>query len=290
MDIKELRALIQLLDDPDESIFLQVRTKIQDSGIQAIPFLETAWEETSFGAIFQERIEQIIHQIQFESLKDDLRAWKNSDHVDLLEGMQLIARYQYPDYDFDKTLQVIAQLEKDIWLELNLNLTAFEKVKIFNHILFEVHGFSANKNNYHAPQNSFINDVFETKKGNPVALAIVYLILAQRLKVPIFGINLPMHFILGFMSFNPFQQNFEWVQEDVLFYINPFSEGAVLSKPEIDMFLEKANVKANTSCYLPCDTVQILYRVLTNLHYAYEIEENSEKSSEIIELRAILKD
>jgi len=64
MSLKEVIALITLLDDPDEIIYYQVKDRFVVLGPPAIPHLETAWEN-SFDAIMQKRIETIIHTLQF---------------------------------------------------------------------------------------------------------------------------------------------------------------------------------------------------------------------------------
>ncbi len=155
MNKKEVFALISLLDDPDESVFNQVSIKFLSLGEEVIPALEDAWEH-SFDTLIQNRIENIIHQIQFDLIKEALREWAKPDQQDLLEGALLITRYQYPDVDVNKIHKQIAQIKQDVWLELNEYLTALEKVKIINHILFDVHNFSGNTTNYHAPQNSYM--------------------------------------------------------------------------------------------------------------------------------------
>src|SRR5690606_38319041 len=149
---------------------------------------------------------------------------------DLIEGACLVARYQYPDLDEKSIYQKMDQLERDIWLEINNNLTAFEKVKIFNHIIFEVHSFTGNKKNYHAPQNSYINNVLDTKRGNPLSLSVIYVALANRLNVPIYGVNLPSHFVVCYLDENNLGALIFGADENthnskVLFFINPFSRG-----------------------------------------------------------------
>jgi len=154
MSLKEVIALITLLDDPDEDIYSQVKDRFVTLGPPAIPHLETAWEN-SFDAIMQRRIEAIIHTIQFETLQKALKLWAKEDHEDLLKGILILSRYQYPDLD-ENSCEAATANKEDVWLELHEDLTALEKVKIINHILFEVHQFSGNITNYHAPQNSFL--------------------------------------------------------------------------------------------------------------------------------------
>ena len=67
MTKNELSALISLLDDPDEKIFQEIREKIKSIGSEVIPLLENAWE-TSFDSLLQNRVENLIHTIQFESI------------------------------------------------------------------------------------------------------------------------------------------------------------------------------------------------------------------------------
>src|SRR6478736_249860 len=90
------------------------------------------------------------------------------------------------------------RIRLDIWLELRYDYSAYEKIKIINHVLYNVHGFKGNTDQYHDPSNSFINNVLESKRGNPIMLAVVYMLIAQRLNMPIYGVNLPQHFVLGY--------------------------------------------------------------------------------------------
>ncbi|MCF8230370.1 MAG: hypothetical protein K9J24_15595 [Bacteroidales bacterium] len=124
---KELNALIRLLDDPDENIYGQIREKIYTYGPEAIPRLEHAWEN-SFDNLIQERIENLIREIQFEGILSQMQNWRKNNSEDLLNGFLLMTRYQYPDVDTDKLSRQVAQVIQDVWLELNNELTALEKI------------------------------------------------------------------------------------------------------------------------------------------------------------------
>ncbi|HVA99279.1 MAG TPA: transglutaminase-like domain-containing protein [Bacteroidia bacterium] len=269
MKKNELSALISLLDDPDNEIYSHIRDKLLAIGFPVIPALEGAWEQ-SFDTLIQKRIEDIIQKIQFNNLAVELEKWINAEQ-DLLKGALLIARYQYPDLNEEPINKLISQMRQDVWLELNDNLTALEKVKVLNHIIFEVHNFSGNTANFHAPQNSYINIVMETKKGNPLSLSIVYTIIAQSLGIPIYGVNLPERFIVAYKDEHPFSPalntNFT---ENILFYINPFSKGSVFSKKEVDAFLKQLKLEPKAIYYEPCSNADIIKRLVRNLISSYE--------------------
>lgn len=271
MSLKEVIALITLLDDPDEVIYSQVKERFVILGPPAIPHLETAWEN-SFDAIMQKRIEIIIHIIQFEILQKALKKWAVEEQEDLLKGILILSRYQYPDLDESKIRKDLDQIKQDVWLELNDDLTAIEKVKVLNHILFEVHQFSGNITNYHAPQNSFINNVLESKKGNPLMLSVLYMLICKELNIPIYGINLPQHFVLVYLNdyANLIDVNNKTLSNNILFYINPFSKGLIFNQKDIDQFLKQLNLEPEAKYYIPCNNIEIVKRSLNNLIFSYE--------------------
>ena len=271
MSLKEVIALITLLDDPDEVIYSQVKDRFVILGPPAIPHLETAWEN-SFDAIMQKRIEIIIHTIQFEILQKALKKWAVEEQEDLLKGILILSRYQYPDLNETKIRKDLDQIKQDVWLELNDDLTAIEKVKVLNHILFEVHQFSGNITNYHAPQNSFINNVLESKKGNPLMLSVLYMLICKELNIPIYGINLPQHFVLAYLNDNAnlIDVNNKTLSNNILFYINPFSKGLIFNQKDIDQFLKQLNLEAEAKYYIPCSNIEIVKRSLNNLIFSYE--------------------
>jgi regulator of sirC expression with transglutaminase-like and TPR domain len=286
LDKKEVSALISLLDDPDEKIFSSIKDKLLNIGEKVIPVLEDAWE-SSLNPTLQTRIENIIHRIQFEKVLDSLKAWKKNDQDNLWAGAILIARYQYPDLNEEKLEKQIQLIKQDVWLELNENLTALEKVRVINHILFDVHRFSGNTENYNAPENSYVNKVIENKKGNPLTLAIIYLVIARQLQMPIYGVNLPQHFVMAYIDENDLSEH-EW-EDKILFYINPFSKGAVFSRREIDMFLKQLNLAPEKMYYTPCTNASIMERLVRNLISAYNKLGHPDKVAELEEMLKLLE-
>ncbi|PWD97708.1 transglutaminase-like domain-containing protein [Marinilabilia rubra] len=288
MENDRIKALITLLDDPSDEIFQSVEDELLKADVEVVPELEKAWEDHADG-LFQERIENIIHSIQFRDVKKRFKAWVTFNGDDLLTGAWLVSKYQYPELTFDDVDESINKLRKDIWLELNEHLTALEKVRIINHILFDVHGFSRNNSNFLAPQNSFICDVLDTRKGNPISLSIIYSVIANRLGLPIYGVNLPKNFILAFMD-EPGPASGILVREEssVLFYINPINKGAVLGRKEIEHFIKQQKLEPRYAYYEPCSNIETIRRVLNNLMVAYEHAGQLVKIEEIRELLAII--
>jgi len=286
----EVNALISLIEDPDESIYKQVSSELKNYGESIIPQLEQYWELQDFGPLFQTRLEELISTIQYEGVYNRLKAWKNTEEKDLLEGALIINKYQYPSYEETELRRAISKIRQSIWLELNDNLTAFEQIRVFNHMFYTHHGFKGNRENYHQPQNSFLADLISTKTGNPLSLGLLYTYLASSLDLPVQGVNLPSHFILCYLDFYPFDEELGIIKDEaeVLFYINPFNAGAILQKEEIDEFLIKQNLPQDERFYRPCANMEMIARMLNNLIHAYIAASNDDKVRELRTLQSLL--
>jgi len=280
----EVKSLIRLLDDPDSDIYEHVHQKLLSLGTEAIEYLESGWEE-AFEPVQQERIADLVHEIQFGVIKNDLKLWHQSGAFDLLRGVLVINRYQYPDLDEQKVINQVEAIKRDIWIQMMNEASAAEKIKLINHVFYNIYGFSGNTANHLDPQNSYISQVLETKKGNQISLAIIYSVIAQKLDMPVYGVNLPQHFILAYMDENQ-QSEFEG---GILFYINAFNKGFIFGRRDVDMFLRDLKLKFDKQFYEPCSNTDIIKRVLRNLISAYEHLGSSEKAVELNELLKILE-
>ena len=137
---KEIIALLNLIDDPDEEVFGAVSNKILDLGRTIIPNLEHLWETTP-NEHLQERIEMIIHRLHFKDLQEDFRQWSLAGHHDLLVGSLLVSKFQYPELTSSAVLLEVEKIRRNIWLELNSYLTPLEQVRIITVIQFFQHNW-----------------------------------------------------------------------------------------------------------------------------------------------------
>ncbi len=281
-----IQALVRLIDDPDELVYQQVRDELLKFGSEVLPVLEQSWEQDYYGLLFQDRIENLIHDIQFESVKAQLKTWLQAPDKDLLSGAIIIAKYQYPGLDAALLHERIQAIRRDIWLELNDHQTAFEQVKIFNRIFFGMHRFRGESQNYHTPANSYINTVLESRKGNPLSLCLIYSVIAQSLDLPIYGVNLPNHFVLAYMDSKHSAFGLKKEDDDygVLFYINAFSKGSIFDAAEIKAFIQGILLQPDRSFFEPCSNSAILKRMLANLIHAFQQVGSAQKVAELQEL------
>lgn len=278
----EIEAMLYLLDDSDERVVEEIESRILAEGPEVLPILNEYWNADNN----PERIASIhslIKQIKQRSIVEDMRAWLMDSESDLLEGMIIIEKIANPNLDKQLLENKLDKIKLDAWLELKYDLTSFEKIKILNHILFDVHELSGDTESYHSSKNSFLSSVLNNKKGNPVSLAIIYSIIAQKLNIPVYGVNLPQHFILGYVD------DFEWPPllrfndesaigydegGNIMFYINPFNKGLIFNRENINKFLKQLKLEPKDEYYKTCKNKDTIVRVLRNLEVSYA-KENS---------------
>lgn len=269
MEEKELKALVSLLDDEDAQIVSHVEEKILSIGVSIIPFLESEWE-SCFNPRAQERIEELIHTLQYELVKKRLKEWYASPDQDLLTGMWVLSTYQYPDTDLTQLRQELEQIYYETWLEFRNDLYPLDQVKVINGVLFGKLKFGPNSKNFHSPGNSLINVVLETHKGNPITLSVIYMLVAQKLKLPVYGVNLPNLFILTYKD-----------EKNTQFYINAFNRGLIFSKQDIENYINELHLTPQNSFYEPCNNVEIIRRALRNLVMSFEKMGEHAKADEV---------
>jgi regulator of sirC expression with transglutaminase-like and TPR domain len=240
-----------------------IHGKLVSFGKPVVPLLETEWGLSGRFHI-QERIEVIIDEIEFENGKVALQSWASGDTSNLLEGTLIANSFQYPYSDRNNILDVIEKLRKDVWIELNENLTSLEKVRVINHMIYDVHHFKAHSKHHDSHHSYFVNYLFDHLKGSPIALGILYKHLADLLGLPIVGLNLPYHFILGYRDVHNDTDN------EMLFYINPFSKGAVFGRGELERYIEKAGIDMHFSELKPMSNIQIIKRMLNEMKACYQ--------------------
>ncbi len=288
MNDKKLYALITLLDDPDDSVFRMVEQEILKEDATIVEKLEQIWE-TSLDELIQRRIENLIQQIQFNDTKEQIKKWSTQKTIDLFDGFFLISRYQYPDLKLKNINNKLDKITKDIWLEFNNSLTALEKITIVNHIIYDIHKFSVNLANISSPQNCYLNQLLETQKGNPVSLAILYVLIARRLNLPVHFIDFPRTPLLAY--FDPGIAELALGKDTgspILFYINPSNKGAIVGKREIDYFIKKNEAITKKLVTTPCPDKTVIRKLLEALIQSYEELGFHDKVEDLSEIASML--
>lgn len=119
-------------------------------------------------------------------------------------------------------------------------------------LLYRREGFAGNRDHYHDPANSYLDDVLVRRSGMPITLAVVVIEVARRVGVAVVGVGLPGHFLVA----GPGPT-----------YIDPFA-GLLIDQAEIVGLFHRVHgpdAPFHAGYLQPVGAVAIVGRILANL-------------------------
>ena len=263
------KALVNLLGDDDPSIYNTVREKILSFGEDAGEWLRPY--RLSNDPILRRRAREIVQHFDRQEADTWFLAFclKHGEEFDLEEGVWLLALTQYPDINVGAYRALLDHFATEIREQIDFSETDKGILTTVNNYVFDELGFSGDQESYYDPQNSYLNRVVDRRRGNPINLSLLYLLLARRLELPVAGIGLPGHFICRYQS----------TSEEI--YIDPFHHGKFLTKADCIQYLVSGSHGLQDEFLSPVSTRRILMRICSNLHQIYSQMELTEETTRL---------
>ncbi len=198
------------------------------------------------------------------------------DRIDLLRAALMIARAEYPELKIEPYVQQVEALARRVSVQVPDFGDPNETISALNRVLFEEEGFRGNREDYYDPRNSFLNDVIDRKLGIPITLSVVYMEVAKRAGLPLFGVGMPGHFLL---------KHYDPEGRQVL--IDPYNRGAIVSSGECQAKLDEiyeGRLDLRPEFLVAVGKRQILTRMLNNLKNIYASSRSFRKALPIIDM------
>src|SRR5215813_6028385 len=204
----------------------------------------------------------------------------SEESLNLAEAALLIAAEEYPKLDVSLYLEKLENIAEHTHFRTGDETSFVDKIAAINQTLFEELGFQGNRENYYDPRNSFLNEVLDRRIGIPITLSVVYIEVARRLGLPIQGIGLPGHFIVGCLT------------DDQEFYIDVFNGGRLIGVngcADLVAGMSNGRLNFNPDQHLaPVTKKQIIIRMLSNLLSIYANSQDYRRAITCIERLLLL--
>lgn len=263
------KALVNLLSDEDPAVYHTIRDKILSCGDEAGKWLRP--HRLSNDPILRRHAREIIRHFDRQEADTWFLAFclKHGEEFDLEEGIWLLALTQYPDINVEGYRALLDDFAGELRERIDFTETDKEILSTINNYVFDELGFGGDEENYYDPQNSYLNRVIDRRKGNPINLSLVYLLLARRLQLPIAGIGLPGHFICRYQS------------TSAEIYIDAFHHGKFLTKADCIQYLVSGSHGLQDEFLAPVSTRRMLMRICSNLHQIYGQREMADETTRL---------
>ncbi len=255
MTASEKVALLSLLEDPSPVVRKELLKILNAMGPYGLEILSEAAQSSN--RLLGWYAGSYLSELQSVDPVEELRAFIRSGKYELETGWMMISRVAHPALDIGgicDQLDAYASRCKELIVQ---PASSRDHCAIINRVLFHEAGFRGNSDRYTDPNNSFIDSVLQFKRGLPITLSILYLLVADRLSLRIAPISAPGHFVVGCF------------EETAPFYIDPFQHGKFLTAGHMLKRIETNNLKPDLSYLAPATTHETLSRVCRNLVYHY---------------------
>ena len=246
----EIEALISLLDDPEKEVQEAVGNRLSELGRVVLPDLRKAMVMSE--NVARERIAHLIHELHFSDIKRSWNALMEKPNADLEKGVFLLALHRFPNLNLRGYNERLNRMAEDIRPKVEA-AQGVGRAFVLSNYLCNTLGFQGNNENYTDPNNSYINCVLESKKGIPVSLSVIFLLLGKRLGLPVYGVNMPAHFLVKYKDH----------RHEVFYDI--FNGGNPLMREQCKEFLLKAGIKPRPNYFRAANGQTILLRMICNL-------------------------
>lgn len=249
-------ALVELLDDPSPVVRRTLLGYFQSLGRVGERFLRELADGPNRIAAGHARA--YLAELKFADPVSEFRGFIRSLNYELETGVLLMCRAAYPTLEISRFCQELDRIAARCRELMTAVLPPRERCKIINRVLFHEYGFRGNIEDYTDPENSFLHRVLETRKGLPISLSILYLLIAERCGVRLEPVGLPGHFVVGCF------------RDEHVFFVDAFDRGRFLTPEELLGYLAGRDHSPLTRSLTPSTVREVLCRCCRNLanHYA----------------------
>ncbi len=249
-------AFLSLIDDPSPLVRKGLLAEFFRLGPTATDFLEEII--SSQNRVLAGHARRMLTELRNANPTEEFRRFIQSMNYELESGSIMLCRVAYPELkaeDVCRQLDEIANRCRELLIKPS---TPRERCNVINRVLFHELGFRGNTEDYANPENSFLNRVLETKRGLPISLSILYILVGQRIGAELDPIGYPGHFIVG--SF----------EDDLPFYIDAFRRGKFRTPGQLLDYSNGFISASQLGDLAPAPIREVLTRCCRNLanHYA----------------------
>jgi len=203
----------------------------------------------------------------------------------------VLASLDRPGISFQKYDHHLKILALDLAAEVLMSDSAADRAEALRKVLHDRHDYSGNRDYYDDLQNANLMSVIDSRKGLPVALAILYIHAARHQGWQIEGLRFPRHFLIRLYGaggdqviIDPFDDGRVMEAQDLRRLIQRFSGDGADLRPDYYQAVTDRDIlvrlldNIKTRCLKANDlgqTINILARLVLitpdDIHYHYEL-------------------
>lgn len=262
----QIPYLLQLLDDDTAGVRRRVMQALEELGPELEPLAQPHLADLN--ADQESALRRVLTRQRKTWLRQRWPQWAAAEGrtAQIETAMGLLARFQL-GVDFPLAL---SDLLDDLAEQADASRrrrSVFGLAKF----LFEDYGLRGNRDDYYNPLNSNLISVILSRRGIPISLVAIYVLVGQRLGLDIEGCNVPRHFLA------------RAIHDGRIVLVDCFDRGRVVEAEKL-IGRTSANLRQLQMLRGGASAVRTVQRTLQNLNHAYRRAGEHDLSAFMIEL------
>lgn len=266
-DRRQLPHLLRLLDDDSPLVQEAVYRELTAFG----PRLEEEFQklDLTLNDVQRERLRTFQHEFKRTRLEESWPSWFSlEDEAEQLEAaLGLLCDFQESQPRPGRLTERLDALAEEFRL-CEAPTDAFELA----HFLFQRKRLRGGRADYYNPAKSNLIQVLRKRRGNPISLTCIYMLVGHRLGISIEGCNFPGHFMA----------RAKYRGEIVL--VDCFNGGRFIHVDSFQDLSAQAYADVDEYVHRRASARTIISRVLHNLANAYNLAREPENRQLMLEL------
>ena len=256
-------SLIGLLDDDSDVIRNALKSLFKQHVDKAQVFLNKVSKGNSLTAKHAKVLQE---SMGWTNGRETFLHFIRSQRYELESGWLLLDKTVFPSFDSAVTSLALDALADRARQLIVSPMDVRQQCYVINRVLFHENSFRGAGKDFENPDNSFIHKVVESKKGLPITLSLIYILVARRIGLELDPIGLPGRFMVGCFL------------EKVPFYIDVWAGGRFIELDDMNSYLGLSVDECSGSLLLPVTIAETLARGCRNLAHHYSIKGKHEEA------------
>lgn len=257
-------AICSLLDDESPIVRDSIVRLFREFPEEGRLFLKKITHESN--DIVAKNAKELQHKLGWTDGKEDFLNFIRSRRYELETGWYLLDRTMYPTVDSVHSSLQLDKLADRVRELVAKPMDPRQMCLVINRVLFHEFGYRGAGKNFEDPENSFLHCVLEQKRGLPITLSLIYLLVARRVGFELEPIGLPGRFMVGCFA------------GDIPFYIDVWAGGKMIDLEEMGSYLGISMEESSGSILLPVTVSEMLTRGCRNLVHHFSLKGKKEEA------------
>jgi regulator of sirC expression with transglutaminase-like and TPR domain len=259
--------LIELLGDESNAVLGPVRTELLAAGRSVMPALRRA--ARSDPARMRARARTVLAHLERQEVVRRLAGYALRGDIDLERGLFLLSRLDHPAFDPRRYAKALDAMGSAVRARLAAAPDGPSAPLALAQYLGDELGFVGSENPFNHPDNVFLHRVIERKRGMPLTLVAIYLLVARRAGLKAAPIALPGRVLLRLYA-GPRS-----------LILDPFLGGKARTRQDCVNYLAKHGLVPRPQWFADASDATLFHRQILNLMGSHQARGHAREAAEL---------